>query len=1369
MFCCKNHTVYFVILLIFLLGYKHVIAQKDTSNQPSDIIQISSQDGLSQVSIMALAKDKDGFIWIGTMDGLNRYDGTHIKKYYNHPKDSTSLNGNYISHLFYDATEKLWVGTSNYGLSYYDSEAGNFKKPHLEQPYKGILQNSSITNIMQDTLGFIWVSTLYNGIYRLQEAKGNNFRCDKIDNFPEKSEVSALYVSANKIWVGTKDAKIFYAEIAHDLPIFKPLHVQGIKGRIMKFAKCNNALFVGTAKGLWKVNSTTKTAKFYNLLSHGNENSQGYYVNTLALNSKDELWVGTGNGLCLIMNANAKYQDEQLIFYNEKSRVPISHNTVYALLVEKDILWVGTAKNLDVFNFNTPKFNTIRYRPGAGLDNTIVLSVFKEDKRLWVGTAGGLNLFTNDTVYHFTEDGSDTTTLSDEIVKSIVDDTQGHLWFGTTKGVSIIDLKNFNPEKPHFISFYANPNNPASLSDDDIRSIFVDDQNQIWITTYGKGINRFIGDVDKRDFSFQHFEHRSNDNQSISADLVHCITQDKEGNYWIGTQNGLDKLTFLDKDFSTYTLKSYSHNPNDSLSISNNSVKDIYIDNTGIMWIGTRNGFNKFDAKSQTFKNYFVSDGLPNNFIYSIQEDDNGRLWLGTNKGLVCFNKTTDQMVNYTIEDGLADNEFNSLVKFKDKKGVIYMGTIGGLTYFNPSNVLKKTQAVEILFTDIILPVGGEKNSQKMVNPMRTVDISKQTEVSLKYNDFPLYLAFASPKLSPFQHIEYYYKLLPVNTEWNNLIDRKEIQLLNLAPGHYTLQLTGGQNGQIWEENYTNLQLNISPPWWKSVWAYLVYGFLIASLVYILYRFSLQRKLARQENIRLLELDELKTKLFNNITHEFRTPLSVIIGMTQNIIDSMNSHQLEKFSANFRLISGNSKKLLVLINQILDLSKIESGNMQLQMIQADIISYIKLYLDSFSSLAQHKKIDLTFYNEVDTLVMDFDPDKLSIILSNLISNALKFTPENGKVTLFVHRNVTENKKYFILKVKDTGIGISKKHIEHIFDRFYQVDQHNVMEGTGIGLSLTKEIVALKKGKITVKSELKKGTQFTIQLPITNHAALTTVVPQYTTELIKPDNLEYTYEALTTNDKLPLILIVEDNKDIAYFIASCFDAQYNIIFAKDGQEGVDIALERIPDIIITDLMMPETDGLEMTKILKEDERSSHIPIIIVTAKVKDKDRFAGLKYGADAYLTKPFKKEELMIRVEQLILLRKKLQKAYSKGLFTPHIRKNTEDKEALFLNKVIAIIEKDISNSELNAQWIASKMAMSESQLYRKLKALSGNSTAVFIRSVRLNYAKKMLETTDKRIAEVAYDCGFSSPAWFSKNFKDTFDVAPSQIQKQRD
>ncbi len=485
--------------------------------------------------------------------------------------------------------------------------------------------------------------------------------------------------------------------------------------------------------------------------------------------------------------------------------------------------------------------------------------------------------------------------------------------------------------------------------------------------------------------------------------------------------------------------------------------------------------------------------------------------------------------------------------------------------------------------------------------------------------------------------------------------------------------------------------------------------------------------------------------------------------MTENIKQKINPKDLDKLEPKFSILTRNTKKLLFLINQMLDLSKIESGNMNLKLVQADIVPFIKVNLDSFHSLSANKNIELIFYNENDQIIMDFDPEKISIIISNLLSNAIKFTPENGRIILHIKKTIQNNFPHLILKIKDNGIGIKKKDQEHVFDRFYQVDDAT-MGGTGIGLSLTQELVLLMDGEIIVKSKLDQGTEFKIDLPITNKAKeLEKVTFKYLlpTDKIQEDNQ---YELSDNHyEDLPHILIIEDNKDVAHYIASGLIDQYEIIFAQDGEEGIEKAFDKIPDLIITDVMMPKADGFKVCEVLKNDERTSHIPVIMLTARTFEKDKIKGFAHGADAYLTKPFNQNELLIRIEQLILLRKKIQKKFQKTGFLININ---SPKEENFINKCISAIQQNLGDENFRSAQLSFSVNLSESQLYRKLKAVTNLSTAVFIRDVRLRSAKEMLQKTDKNISEVAYSCGFSNPDWFSKSFKEKFGYTPSDFRQ---
>jgi signal transduction histidine kinase/DNA-binding response OmpR family regulator len=647
----------------------------------------------------------------------------------------------------------------------------------------------------------------------------------------------------------------------------------------------------------------------------------------------------------------------------------------------------------------------------------------------------------------------------------------------------------------------------------------------------------------------------------------------------------------------------------------------------------------------------------------------------------------------------------------------------------------------------------------------------KTDKLEFRHNQFPFYLEFSSIDFRLDKNVEFAYKLNPSDSDWNLLKD-PEIQFLNLPPGNYTLQVNGFSRGKEWEQKPLEINLDILPPWWATWWAYILYTLIAIAFADRFYRFQLSRKLALAESVRLTDLDQLKSNLYTNITHEFRTPLTVILGMSNTLKSNIEDKELENAEKTIEMIERNGNNLLRLVNELLDLAKLENEKMDLNFVKGDIIPFIKYLSESFHSMTDESHIKLTVYAEIDTLIVDYDVDKLSAIIYNLISNAIKFSNKSeGKIIVHINHIIEKEKEKLILKIKDNGIGIAKENLQNIFNRFYQVNasESRSSEGTGIGLALTKELVSLMGGNIEVKSELHKGSEFIVELPITRNALVTkdqnfVAKPEPLISTAK-NNIEIV-ETIDPNSELPLCLIIEDNHDVAHYLETCLKDKYQTIHALNGIKGIEIALEKVPDIIICDVMMPGKDGYEVCKTLKTDERTDHIPIIILTAKVTMKDRLTGLSHGADAYLTKPFVKAELFTRLDQLIGLRKKMLLKMENNSFSTFLNKKAEDPKTKFLQKIIEIIHQEIDNHEFGSRHLAFKLHLSESQVYRKLKAITSKSTAVFIRTVRLQRAKELLQATNKTISEIAYEVGFNDPSWFSRAFKEEFGFSPSEISK---
>lgn len=1312
----KKITAFCFFLPIFLFSQENIF------------YHYGSDNGLSQESIQTLIKDSTGFIWVGTQEGLNRFDGHSFKIYKNDLENPNSLSGNDVEKLL-EFGDYIFAGTKNNGICYYDKSLNVFFKTDIKE--------GTCTSIVKHN-NKVYVAMLNDGLYEIEKID-STLKTHKI-NALKNQTITSLYSSNDStLFIGTITGKIYYTDAIDKLK-FESIKIEDEKEPVNTFLVDGKSLWIGTNAGLFKYEfdgERVVKVKLTNSIIKINK----------ILNYNTDYFIATNNGLYKVKNydANLNTFSETTIFIGDKNNInSITSNRVYDILLYNNLLWAGTNK-MDVLALKEPVFKSITIKSKPKISNNHIYSTLKTDTYLFVGTRNGLNCIDNQgktTV--ITKSNSN---LTGNVIRGITKDTNNNLWLATTKGLSVLSLTNFNPEKPKIIAIYHNPSNIKSLSNNNTRSVFIDNKDKVWVATYGGGINLFTGDLKTKKITFKQFQN-SLDNNSLSSNFTFKINQSDDNAYWISTENGFNKLVFHDDELQNYTFTIYRKS-SDANSIKSNGILTSHIDknNKNILWIGTENGLHKFNINTNKFTYYGAKNGLTNLVVYGILEDSHSHLWVSTNSGLFRFDKEKEHFANYTTNDGLKNIEYNLGSEFYDKATQqLYFGGTKGLDYFSTDDLNSLYHEGNLFFTSLTI-------KEKEINPSEnnkilTNSIVKSSEIHLNYNDFPAKLKFSDLYFDFPKSSEFVYKLLPNDAEWNPLKNQREIHLLNLNSGTYELQIQGKGKEKFWSKKPLKLLIVVSPPWYKSNLAYLFYTLLFLSSVFLLYKFQLKRSLELKESARLKELDELKTKLYSNITHEFRTPLTVILGITDSISENINATP-NKIKSYLDMIKRNSNNLLQLVNQILDLSKIEKGKIELNLAEGDIVKHIKYLTESFSSYTEEKKISLIFYNEINKLIIPFDKDKCNKIISNLLSNAIKFSKENSKIVIYLKRK--ENN--LIIQVKDYGVGISKDNLPFIFDRFYQADNNKNNTGTGIGLALTKELVELMNGTIEVESTENIETIFTIQLPIAQE------IPLKTTEETKVENIDF------LNDEKPIALIVEDNKDVRAYVKLCLENDYLVIEAKNGKEGIELAFEHTPDIIISDVMMPFVDGYELCKTLKEDIKTNHIPIILLTAKNSQESKIEGLIQGADAYLTKPFNKEELLIRIKKLIAIRELLQSKY-KDISKINIEDESTDKNDVFLQRVLELISKNLDNSEYHANDLSKELNLSESQLYRKLKAITTYSTSLFIRKIRLQTAKNLLETTNKSISEICYETGFNNPSWFARIFKQEFGFSPSNQRK---
>jgi len=1365
-----------IILKLSFCTCFYLQAQENQNN----IKYFSLEEGLSQVTINDLLQDKTGYVWIATQDGLNRFDGDNFKHYRSKEQDSTSISGNLTNILLEDKKANIWVGTIGSGISYYNQQLERFYKVKLENAKD---ENETISDLTLDNEGNIWVASRLSGLHKLEDLENNTF--SQKNYLPNQSLSALFYDDSKNLWVGDFKGNIYKINSPEKLnanitPEFK------INSRVRTFYNTERHLLIGSDYGLYVYNFQSKKLDLFKFEITSQLSVK--FITSFLKENDSSVWVGTGNGLFLLDLEKMKIIRE--IKKSENNKDGLSNSTVTALLkVDNDKVLVGTANNLNLINFKSPFFKNISKdkRGSHLLNDNVVFSILKDETGLWIGTSdGGLNLIRNGTPYYFTDVKNDSVGTFGVVREIVKDHKNQRLWFATTRGLRMLDLKTFNPKQPEFKTFRYNPNDENSINGDFIKGMTLDQNNNVWGATYGYGVFRLELKNNGKPKVVRYVNNLENKN-SLQSNVTMCVRTDKKHNIWIGTQGGLTKLHFKNSNYTNPLFTNYNKDSKKNKSLSNNSVYEILIDKNDSLWLGTRNGLNLF-LGNNNFTSWKEQNQFTNAAVYSIQDDDSGNLWLGTNDGLVKFNTKNRKFTQYKTEDGIQSNEFDIHAKYRDNEGTIYLGGVGGITYFNPKEIENIDQPTTIYFSELKIKDSIVKPSN-IKGTLLTKSIVKSNQLEFKHNQFPFYLEFSSIDFRHNKNVKYGYKLLPTDKNWNMLTDSK-IQFLNLPSGNYTLQINGFSRGEEWNQAPIEMKISILPPWFKTWEAYLVYFLCVISIVLFTFWWRSKDLIRQNESLeetitqrtleirqknevlnhqteKLVELSEAKTHLYSNITHEFRTPLTVILGMTETLKTNKSFEGAEK---PLEMIRRNGKNLLQLVNELLDLAKVESGSMETNWVQIDAIPFVKYLSESFHSLAEAKKINLVVYSEIDALQMDIDVNKMASVISNLLSNAIKFTEPNGKIIIHLNKTQSNNNDYLTIKVKDNGLGLSKENRAHLFERFYQVNDTNTsqQEGTGIGLSLTKEFVELMNGNITVESTLGEGSTFTVQIPITNNAAKSTetkinLKPIIETSLIESNKA---FSVVEESSNLPLVLIIEDNKDVAHYLKTCLAKTYQTLHAEDGAIGIEMALEHLPDIIISDVMMPNKDGFEVCDTIKADERTDHIPIVLLTAKVTTEDRLMGLTHGADAYLAKPFNQVELFTRLDQLILVRKKLIQKLDKAGFTSFLKEREASPQTKFLQEAIKTIHKNLDNVNFGPKHLAKDMRLSESQVYRKLKSIADKSTAIFIRSVRLQKAKELLQTTQKTVSEIAYEVGFNDPSWFSRAFKEEFGYPPSETYK---
>lgn len=1390
-----KHTLFLFVIFMFtaLLGYGQNSIYFD---------HITLEDGLSQGDINDIHQDKKGFMWFGTHDGLNKFDGYNFEVYKPETKNKHSINSNLIYAVTSDEYDNLWIGTTGKGLNVYNKATGEFTS-YLHNKNKNSLSSNHVGSVFVDTKNRLWVGTLEGLNVTVLKAKYQSKTTLDFLYFPLKSNSAGKEVGTkvnvvfqdrnNRIWVGNDIGLFLLSKKLGENECFEYMNskiklpkvsINSIKQD--KFGR----LVLGTADGVF-ISDVMSEKPDIQRVSYG-------FTQAVCVDQENNLWTGGDRGLFFYTNTY-EYQRPKLAAhyqYNQIGENNISKNVIKSLFVDKTgIVWVGTEgggiNKVDPMKkgFSIVKSNT----NSTSLSYDNVKTFYEDDaENLWIGTkGGGINIALK-------EKGYNSFIKLDKLKKclDIEKTSQNKLLFGaiTWPGLFELDLS-----KVKDISNIKNEDlKPVNEIVSSVFSLHEDNEQTVWIGTYGGGIYRWRKNKDG--YLKDKLEHDSSNLNSLPSNIIRKIYEDSKHNIWIGTSEGLSKISSSERLHKNPKIITYKNMVGDLNSISHNYILEILESSKGELWVGTLGGgVNKLttelsDTKG-SFINYTVKNGLANNVIKGILEDDEGDLWISTNKGISKYNVAHKLFKNYDINDGLQSNEFQELACLKRKNGELLFGGTGGFNFFFPKNIKSNPYKASAVITKFYVSnLRVERGQQLNGREVYTKPIDEIESLELKYNENSVSFEFAALHYSAPEKNRFAYRLKGFDKDWVYTDAKKRFATYtNLNAGTYVFQVKATNNSGVWEDTFRELTIEITPPIWKTTCAYLLYVVLFVFGLFWIWRRSLDKtrlkhaiELANVEKDKSEEIQNLKLEFFTNISHEFKTPLTLIKGPLDFLQKRGLDVEKDTYKEQLNLMQKNTNYLLRLVNQLLDFRRVNQGQARLTLREGDIVSFVKELCEPFQFLVQKKNITFQFQPEQTSVLAWFDKDVLEKVINNLLSNAYKFTPVNGKITL----HLVEKNERIAISVLDTGTGISKTQMPKIFKRYYtkKDKNENNPKGIGIGLAYAKTLMELHQGAINVTSETGKGAEFRVEFPKAKKAYENEVkiideeevkevlqeldmIVSETEELPEQKPVKKKTKKrvpkILGND-LPVLLVVDDNEDIRKFIRLSLQEQYKIYEAENGLEGFEIAIKIIPNIIITDLVMHVMDGLELCEKLKTTVTTSHIPVLILTAKLSHETELKGLKNGADDYIKKPFEIEHLELKLKNIIEKRQLLRKRYSREVNLKPVEFSETTADERFLKQVVEIIDKNMSNTEFSVDMLVKAIGQSRSNLYLKIKDITGMSSTEFIRSVRLKRAMELFNSTDLPVKEVMYKTGFSTASYFSKCFKRQYGEKPSDYLNKK-
>ena len=1354
-------------------NYKYIVAIAlflifRVSLQASDVMQfkhLSLQEGFSQSPVFSMIQSKKGFIWIGSRDGLIRFDGYEFKTYRSDKLVDYNITHSNIKAMYEDDEENLWIGTSN-GLFIFNQRQELFTQ--VDIGFSTIV----FTLLPGDNDKVLWVAT------------NRGLRCVSLStkqtvdvhlsaqNTLDLSEclISCLCRDEKKrLWLGLEKGLVCYSPTTGEMielpaALRNEQSLQEAHLFVIKQDQQGNMWFGTEEAGLYYYDVYKDSCYNYRHVTTDSQSLLSNFIRDVLVIDYNEVWIATRDGLSILNKNSRKFTN---YIHDSTDSGSLSHNTIWQFMKDySGNIWLPTyAGGINIFSTHRNNFMNIGEQVGGrnGLNQPLVNSILlgNNSDEVWIGTdGGGLNYInrSNNTAWYYPVRDMNNHKQSN-IIKSLMWDSKKRIWIGTLDGITI-----FTPETKHSQYLELKGNKHIRVN------VLLADAGKIWAGTENEGLISLTeaGVVDTV------FMNVPGNNQSLSNNTITAIIKDENGQLWIGTRDGLNCYDTQMKRFVRYFDGEEGENRN------RRTVLSLYQDSNNRLWVGTMSGGYYFDKSKKEFYKLNAPQ-ICDDVIQAINEDNAGNIWFSTYNGLIKvdftyfrlpFREDDYHITRYTVQKGLSSNQFLPGATAKSIYGELFWGGVNGVTMFYPDRIVKNENLPVVSITGFYIH-NKEVSLHAKNSPLRLA-IEDTDEIILTYKQgYNIGFKFAALNFIYTENNQYAYRMkgLANNSTWNYSGNQRSVQYTNLAPGKYIFQVKAANNDGLWNEVPVEVAIKVLPPFWLTWWAYLVYVALLSGIIYyVVHFFRIRVKLERSlfeehlQNQRQEDLNRMKLEFFTNVSHEIRTPLTLILAPLEQLENEVKEDG--KIHARIRLIKDNAIRLFKLVNELLDFRKVETGNMKLYITLNNTVDVARNVFNSFQSLAIDKKIAFNFNCKQTDIEAYFDKVQIEKVLYNFFSNAFKFTPDGGRISCVV----SEEDGFVEVCVMDNGIGIPETERENIFQRFYQVGTLGYPKaGTGIGLAYSKNIIEQHKGNIDVASglvdnEMRTAFYFKLKLGREHFDISQLVVDDESGKQMA----QYTESVSTCIDgdftsKKATILVVEDNIELRTFMKESLLTLYDILEADNGQQGWDIAIEKIPDLIISDVMMEGINGLELAKRLKSDERTSHIPVIILTARAGYEHLVEGLETGVEVYLTKPFSFKILELNIHNLLATRNSMREKFVRKLIYEPTGTEINSVDEKFLQKVLAIIEENMSNPEFSVSILATEVGMSQPVLYKKIRAVSDMSVNDFIKSIRFRKAARLLSGHQYSVVDIAYMVGFNDRKYFSKEFKKFFEKNPSE------